>query len=188
MKTTTLSTLIVHILPKRRLLGWFGLRLINKKLLVHEGEIELRNQEFDQTNKILQESELSDGSKGNRKSKYVSKSAIWNTANTSAENKIKMMWKNNIKSDAHQDEYEEEKQEEENASESSFSLKKPSLVEFYLKTQSWNFRRLNLKVVGFKTYFNKYIEDIEVYAEPIEDEINDLRETTDHDFLSANHN
>jgi hypothetical protein len=52
-------------------------------------------------------------------------------------------------------------------SESSFTLKQPSLVDFYLKTQSWNLGKLNLKVLGFKTYFNGYMEDIEVYAEPI---------------------
>ena len=98
------------------------------------------------------------------------------------------MWENNYKSEHHLEGSDEEQNDEENQSESSFSLKKPSLVEFYLKTQSWNFRRLNLKVVGFKTYFNRYIEDIEVYAEPIENDIPDLKESIEPDFASTNYN
>ena len=53
------------------------------------------------------------------------------------------------------------------SSEDTFALKRPSWGEFLLKTQSWNIAKLNLKVIGFKSYFNGYIEDLEIYAEPM---------------------
>lgn len=51
--------------------------------------------------------------------------------------------------------------------ESTFELKYPSLVDFHLKTQSISLSKLNLKVIGFKSIFNGYLEDLQLYAETI---------------------
>ena len=86
------------------------------------------------------------------------------------------MCQKNMKSEIEKSEEDEDEE---------VSMKKQSLVDFYLKTQAWNFRKLNLKVIGFKTHFDKYIQDIEVYAEPIEED--DLeKETQDPDFELTN--
>lgn len=143
----------------------------SKLLLVLEGEIELKNKEV----KELISSKCSLGSTGSqsmksRMSKNVSKSAICDAKCKSGEEKMNALWNSNAKSQGPESDKEEDDENKSEATdyESSFSLKKPSLVDFYLKTQSWNLAQLNLKVVGFKTYFNGYIEDIEVYAEPTE--------------------
>lgn len=137
-----------------------------KKLLVHEGEVELKNQEPQQ----LINSRTSDSNEGSklRMSKNVSKSAICNSKHKNSQQKMAMMVEENTRSQKPDTASDDESEKLENVSESSFSLKRPSLVDFYLKTQSWNLGKLNLKVVGFKTYFNGYLEDIEVYAEPLE--------------------
>lgn len=143
-----------------------------KLLLVHEGEIELKNQGIQEmmiSNKLSNNSEAIN----QRKSKHLSKSAICNPKNIKNETKISMVCTPTTKSDVHELVSDEEEEEEDKSEdiESSFTLKRPSLVDFHLKTQSWHLGRLNLKVLGFKTYFNGYIEDIEVYAEPIEENL-----------------
>ena len=143
----------------------------SKLLLVLEGEIELKNKEI----KELISSKHSLDSTGShsmksRMSKNVSKSAICDAKGKSGEDKMDALCNSNAKSqgpDSDKEDNDDNKSETTDL-ESSFSLKKPSLVDFYLKTQSWNLAQLNLRVVGFKTYFNGYIEDIEVYAEPTE--------------------
>lgn len=137
----------------------------NKRLLVHEGEIELKNQNQEDLlfSKISDDFEDEDDMKKS-KSKRMSKSAICAVnKKDKGEQKIKMMYDSNIKS------YCEEEFRLSNRSdvESSFEVKYPSLVDFYLKNQSCNLKKLNLKVIGFKSYFNGYLESIEVYAETV---------------------
>ena len=102
------------------------------------------------------------------KSKYTSKSLA--SVPGSEEDKIGFLFNDNIKSVSKEMENSNENNFED--SEDTFSLKVPSRIDTYLKTQSWNLGKLNLKAIGFKTYFNGYIEDIEIYAEPIAAQIN----------------
>lgn len=111
----------------------------------------------------------------------MSKSALYssNSIEKNTGENIALVYKSNLKSQIAEALSENEDDienisDEDFRSESSFTLKQPSLVDFYLKTQSWNVGKLNLKVLGFKTYFNGYLEDIEVYAEPINKYENDL--------------
>jgi hypothetical protein len=161
----------------------------NKKLLVHEGEIELKNKEPEEL--MSDNRGTSDTSKNTRKSKYLSRSAVCTNDGNNQDQQIAMVYKSNLKSEIRESlsENEEEKEtvseeEEEFGTESSFTLKRPSLVDFYLKTQSWNLGKLNLKVLGFKSYFNGYMEDIEVYAEPINKNENDLSSKDDHSDIN----
>lgn len=140
---------------------------------MHEGEIELKNKEPQELMSDNRETDASTNQVHSRKSKYLSKSAIYKfKEGQSSDDKMNLLWKENTKSQWNDFSEEEREQQEdyENISDSSFTLKRPSLVDFYLKTQSCNLGKLNLKVLGFKTYFNGYMEDIEVYAEPIESE------------------
>jgi hypothetical protein len=163
----------------------------SKLLLVLEGEIELKNKEIQE----LISSKHSIGSIGSqsnksRMNKNVSKSAIWDAKGKSGQDKMNVLCNSNAKSqgpDSDKEEEEDENKSEITDYESSFSLKKPSLVDFYLKTQSWNLAQLNLKVVGLKTYFNGYIEDIEVYAEPIEFENSTINKGAKASIESSEH-
>ena len=51
-------------------------------------------------------------------------------------------------------------------SQNSFELKEPSMSDFYLKCQSLDLSKYKLKIIGFKTFFDGYIEDIQVYTKP----------------------
>lgn len=149
------------------------------KLLVHEGEIELRSQD---TQELISQNKYAESGESHksRVSKHISKSAVCNAKGKSGKEKMNMLCKTNTKSQAPDHLSDEESQKSD--TESSFTLKRPSLVDFYLKTQSCSLAKLNLKVVGFKTYFNGYVEDIEVYAEPADPEgsMNKDSQANDH--------
>jgi len=136
----------------------------DKKLIVHEGEIELKYQNQDEL--IHSKDFTEDFEEGTlRKSKKMSKSAVCTPPKQeTGENKMKLLCANNLKSQSPLDTVSNPNSEHE----SSFEVKHPSLVDFYLKNQSCNLRKLGLKIRGFKTYFNGYIEDIEIYAEAVE--------------------
>lgn len=155
-------------------------QLIINKLLVHEGEIELKSQDTQEMISNHKHSESDENSKS-RISKNISKSAVCNAKGKSGKEKMNMLCKTDTKSQG--PDHISDEASEKSESESSFTLKRPSLVDFYLKTQSCSLAKLNLKVVGFKTYFNGYVEDIEVYAEPVDPE-----ESVNKDIPPNDHN
>lgn len=147
-----------------------------KKLLVVEGEVELKNKQYEEL--CASKSSLNSTnwhSNNHRMSKNstricpeLSKSTIYDHNRKSSVERLEIVWDSVDAKSQHLDSNVESKEVSRKTDlESSFSMKQPSLVDFYLKTQSWNLGRLNLKAVGFKTYFNGYIEDIEVYAHPV---------------------
>ncbi|CAI2373492.1 unnamed protein product [Moneuplotes crassus] len=149
---------------QKKFIRSFKIGTNNRKLVINEGEIELKNAGPN----MLKEVDLVQSKTSNddsRKSRALFRSLGLGSQEEKVENAALLRDSHNSEACGRANEHEELFH---NSYEDSFSLKRASLVDAFLKTQSCNFKKLKLKVCGFKTYFNGYMEDIEVYASTLD--------------------